>query len=145
MSSRKQSSGIVTFAAVLFALAGFFNAIHGLGAIVKKEYFAEGALLYENLQVWGWIWLIIGILQISAAYMLVGRAAAGRTLGIVLAGVSAVIAFASLGAHPLGSTLVIAVDILIIWGLTARAEMFVAGGIDDPTAPRPEPSGRPFA
>ena len=146
MSSRPPKGGIVSFAAVLFTLAGFFDAIHGLGAIFKKEYFDESALLYENLQVWGWIWLVLGLLQISAAYMIVGRASAGRTLGIVVAGISVVIAFASLGAHPLGATLVIAVDLLIIWGLTVHGDLFVPGGVgEDPRAPRPEPSGRPYA
>jgi hypothetical protein len=146
MSSRTPSSGIVSFAAVLFTLVGFLNAIHGMAAIFKKEYFDESSLLYENLQVWGWIWLVLGILQIGAAYLIVGRAASGRTLGIFLAGASVIISFASLGAHPLGSTLIIALDVLIIWGLTTRAELFVPGGIaDDPRAPRPEPSGRPYA
>jgi hypothetical protein len=144
--TEKRSTGIVTFAAVMLSLAGFFNGIHGLAAIFKKEYFNEAGLLYQNLQVWGWAWLILGVLQISAAYMLFGRASGGRTLAIFLAGVSAVVAFASMGAHPVGSILVIAMDVLVIYGLTVRADLFFAGGIDDsPIAPRAEPSGRPFA
>lgn len=146
MSSRTPKSGIVSFAAVLFTIVGFLNAIHGLAAVFKKEYLDEGSLLYENLQAWGWVWLVLGLLQLAAAYMIVGRATAGRTLGIVLAGISVVISFASLGAHPLGSTIVIAIDILIIWGLTVHGDQFVPGGIEeDASAPRPEPSGRPFA
>jgi hypothetical protein len=144
--SEKRGTGIITFAAVILSLAGLFNGINGLAAIFKKEYFVESGLLYENLQLWGWVWLILGVLQISAAYMLFGRASGGRILAIVLAAVSAVIAFATLGAHPTGSILVIAMDVLVIWGLTVRADMFVPGGIDDsPIAPRAEPSGRPFA
>jgi len=35
---------------------------------------------------------------------------------------------------------------LVIYGLTVRADRFLAGGIDDPpNAPRAEPSGRPLA
>jgi hypothetical protein len=136
----------VTFAAVLFTIAGFFHGIEGLGAIFKKEYFNEGALLYSNLQVWGWVSLILGILQISAAYLIIGRATSGRTLGIVVASISAIATFFSIEAHPLGGVLLIAIDVLIIYGLTVHADAFVPGGIDDgPTAPRPEPSGRPFA
>lgn len=146
MSSRTPKSGIVSFAAVLFTLVGFLNAIQGLAAVFKKEYLDEGSLLYENLQAWGWVWLVLGVLQLAAAYMIVGRATAGRMLGIVLAGISVVISFASLGAHPLGSTIVIAIDILIIWGLTAHGDQFVPGGIDqDASAPGREPSGRPYA
>ena len=147
MSSRKQKlPGIVTFTAVLFTLAGFFHGIQGLGAIIKKEYFDESSLLFSNLRVTGWIWLILGILQISAAYMLLGRSSGGRILAIVLASLSAIVSFFSLGAYPVWSIVVIAVDILIIYGLTVHADAFVPGGIDDsPIAPPPEPSGRPFA
>ena len=147
MSSRKpKAPGIVTFSAVLFTVAGFFHGIEGLGAIFKKEYFHESSLLFENLQVWGWASLILGVLQISAAYLLLGRATSGRTLGIVVASVSAIATFFSIEAHPLGGVIIIAVDVLIIHGLTVHADAFVPGGIDEgPTAPRPEPSGRPFA
>jgi len=67
--SEKRGTGVITFAAVMLSLAGFFNGIHGLAAIFKKEYFNEAGLLYQNLQLWGWIWLILGVLQISAAYI----------------------------------------------------------------------------
>ena len=146
MSTRRQRApGIVTFAAVLFTIAGFFHGIEGLGAIFKKEYFNESSLLYENLQVWGWVSLILGVLQISAAYLLLGRSTAGRMLGIVVASISAILTFFSIEAHPVGGILVIAVDILIIHGLTVHADAFVPGGIDEgPMAPRPETSGRPY-
>jgi len=146
MSSREQSSGVVTFAATMFALAGFFHGIQGLGAIFKKEYYNEAGLLYANLQFWGWVWLIFGILQIAAAYMIIGRASGGRTLGIVIASASALVAFLSLGAHPVASIVIIALNVLVIHGLTIRRDMFIAGGVEDtPMAPRSEPSGRPFA
>jgi hypothetical protein len=103
----------------MFGIVGFFNGIQGLSAIFKKEYFSEEALVYQNLQLWGWIWLIVGVLQIAAAISLFsGR---GRVLGIVLAAGSAVVSFTSIGAYPLWSILVIAIDILIIYGLTLQA------------------------
>jgi hypothetical protein len=131
---------------VLFTIAGFFHGIEGLGAIFKKEYFDESSLLYENLQVWGWVSLVLGVLQISAAYLLLGRSTAGRTLGIVVAATSAILTFFSIEAHPVGGILVIAVDVLIIHGLTVHADAFVPGGTDEgPMGPRPETSGRPYA
>jgi hypothetical protein len=148
MSTRRQRlPGIVSFTAVLFTLTGFFHAIQGLGALIKKEYFDESSLLYSNLQVTGWVWVILGLLQIAAAYMIVGRASGGRILGIVLASLSAVATFFTLGAYPVWSIVVIAVDLLIIYGLTVHADAFVPGGIEEGTVadPRPEPPGRPFA
>jgi hypothetical protein len=148
MSSRRQKlPGIVSFTAVLFTLTGFFHAIQGLGALVKKEYFDESTLLYSNLQVTGWVWVVLGLLQIGAAYMIIGRASGGRILGIVLASLSAVVSFFTLGASPVWSIVVIAVDLLMIYGLTVHGDAFVRGGIEEGTVadPRPEPTGRPFA
>jgi hypothetical protein len=148
MSKRRtRLPGIVGFTAVLFTISGFFHAIEGLGALIKKEYFDERGLLYSNLQVTGWIWLILGLLQIAAAYMIVGRASGGRVLGIVLASLSAVATFFTLGAYPVWSIIVIAVDVLVIYGLTVHGDAFVPGGIEEGSVadPRPEPPGRPFA
>jgi hypothetical protein len=148
MSTRRQRlPGIVSFTAVLFTISGFFHAIQGLGALIKKEYFDESSLLYSNLQVTGWVWVILGLLQIAAAYMIVGRASGGRILGIVLASLSAVVTFFTLGAYPVWSIVVIAVDVLMIYGLTVHGNAFVPGGIEEGAVadPRPEPPGRPFA
>ena len=75
--------------------------------------------VYDNLQFWGWAWLIIGVVQIGAAIMLFSGQ--GRMLGIVLAALSAVVSFTSLGASPAWSIIVIAMDVLIIHGLTVHA------------------------
>ncbi|HEY7661468.1 MAG TPA: hypothetical protein VIC58_12825 [Actinomycetota bacterium] len=145
MSSRTQRSGTVTFAAVLFTVAGFFHGIEGLQAIFKKEYFVEEGLLYENAQFWGWLLLVLGIAQISAAYLILGRATSGRTLGIIVAAAAAILSFLTLGAHPVGAIVVIAINVIIIHALTVHGDMFVPGGIEEgPMAPRPEPSGRPY-
>ena len=100
---RKKLPGIVSFTAVLFTLTGFFHAIQGLGALIKKEYFDESTL--------------------------------------------AVVTFFTLGAYPVWSIVVIAVDILIIYGLTVHGDAFVPGGIEEGTVADPmrEPPGRPFA
>src|SRR4029453_550653 len=119
MSERSGGRGWYDFAGAMFGIAGFFNGIPGLTAIFKKESFSEDALVYQNLQLWGWIWLILGVVQIGAAISLFsGR---GRVLGIVLAAGSAVVSFTSIGAYPLWAILVIAIDVLIIHGLTLHA------------------------
>jgi hypothetical protein len=116
---KERKGGWYDFAGAMFGIAGAFNSIQGLSAVIKKEYFAGGTLVYDNLQFWGWTWLVIGVLQVIAALMLL--AGQGRVLGIILAALSAVISFTSIGAYPLWSILVIALDVLIIHGLTVQA------------------------
>jgi hypothetical protein len=102
-------------AGAMLGLAGLFNGIGGLGAIFRKEHFAESALLYQDLRVWGWVWLVVGVAQLGTAIALFdGR---GRTAGMILAGVSAVVAFTSLDAAPIWSVIIIAIDVLVIHGL----------------------------
>lgn len=119
MGERK--GGWYDFAGAMFGIAGAFNSIQGLSAVIKKEYFAGGTLVYDNLQFWGWVWLVVGVLQVIAALMLL--AGRGRVLGIVLAALSAVVSFTSIGAYPLWSILVITLDVLIIHGLTVHSEV----------------------
>ena len=72
MSDRGKGGGWADLAAVLFVIGGIHNGIAGLSAIFKKEYFSESGLLDENLQTWGWVWLILGFLQLVAASLLIG-------------------------------------------------------------------------
>ena len=132
MADRSGGRGWYDFAGAMFGIVGFFNGIQGLSAIFKKEYFSEDALVYQNLQLWGWIWLILGVVQIGAAISLFSGK--GRVLGIVLAAGSAVVSFTSIGAYPLWAILVIAIDILIIHGLTLHAH---PSNVDYDTASHP--------
>jgi hypothetical protein len=114
----KQLSGWWAYAAVMMLIVGGFNLIDGIAALAQKEYFNESGLLYENLKFWGWIVLIIGIIQILVSILIFMRSTAGAVLGIIIAVVSAIFAFLSIGAYPLWSIAVLVVDGLVIYGLT---------------------------
>lgn len=113
-------SGWSMFAGVWLAVAGLFNAIDGLVALLNKEYFNAAGLVYDNLQVWGWAFLIIGIIQGLAGWLVIGRNAAGRWLGLVIAVISMMVAFFAIGGYSWWSLLIVAADAAVIWGLTAR-------------------------
>jgi len=127
MARSRGGRGWYDFAGAMLALAGLFNAIHGLGGIFRKEYLQESQLLYENLRFWGWVLLVVGVVQIGTAIALFdGR---GRVMGMVLAGLSAVVAFASLGAAPAWSIVIIAIDVLVIQGLARTPDVPVDIGM----------------
>lgn len=119
-TTKASSSGWVTFAAVLFAVAGAGNIIWGLGALGKQSAFAEGGLIYGSLQMWGWIALIWGIVVLLGAVLLFTRFASGPPLGIVLAGISAVFWFFVLPVVPIFALAAIIVDVLVIYGLSVH-------------------------
>jgi hypothetical protein len=121
---RRVGTGWATFAGVLFMVAGFWNVFAGWAALVQKEYFDETSMLYENLQLAGWVWLGVGVVQVLASYLIFMRRESGRVLGIILAALSMLVWFFSIGAYPMWAMMIVAIDALIIYGLTAHRDVF---------------------
>ena len=60
--------GLILFASVLLLVIGFFNMIYGIAAIANSHVFVANAhYVFANLRTWGWITLIISVLQLIAA------------------------------------------------------------------------------
>jgi hypothetical protein len=114
-------SGWWAFAGTMMLIVGGFNLIHGIAALVQDDYFNEGGLIYENLTFWGWWILLIGIVQLLAAFLIFARSTAGALLGIFLAAASAFLAFFAVGAYPWWALTILVVDGLVIYGLTQAA------------------------
>ena len=56
---------------VLFGIAGILNIIYGIGAIDDATFFVNDAkYILGNLHTWGWVTLIIGVIQLIAAFSL---------------------------------------------------------------------------
>jgi len=69
---------------------------------------------------WGWIHLIGGIIVFFAGFAIFRGAVWGRTVGVIIALVSATAAFAWLPFAPISAIAIIAIDIAVIWALTAH-------------------------
>ncbi len=119
MYEPERSRGWTTFAAITVGIAGGWNVIISIGALTKREYFHPSSLLYSNLSFWGVVWLFVGLLQLLTAILLARRVTAGTALAIIGASCSMLIWFFSIGAHPLSSILIIAIDFLILYAVTA--------------------------
>jgi hypothetical protein len=60
--------GLVLFASILLVVVGCFNLIYGIAAIANSHVFTANAhYVFANLRAWGWITLIIAVLQLLAA------------------------------------------------------------------------------
>ena len=115
-------SGIV-FAACVLTLIGFFHAIAGLVALFKDEYFLvgnSGLVVNVDYTTWGWVHLILGIVVGIAGAALFAGATWARIVAVLLALFSAIINLAFTSAYPIWSAIMIAVDILVIYAVTAH-------------------------
>jgi hypothetical protein len=107
-----------TFVVVLFFILGCFSLIDGLAALVTDDYFRVDELLFGDLALWGVIYLVVGALQLCAAWLIHRGSEAGALLGMTLAACSAVVALLSLGAYPIWSVIILGLDGLVIYVLT---------------------------
>lgn len=114
--------GWVFFAASMLTLTGLFQVVEGLTALFNSGYYVvgeEALLVNVDYTAWGWTHLILGVLAMGAALGLVAGQAWARVVGIVLAAVSAVVSLAFLSAYPVWAVMVIALDVLVIYGIAA--------------------------
>jgi hypothetical protein len=116
-----QRSGWVTFAGVMLLIAGVLNIIYGIGAISDSKFFVHNTkYIISNLNTWGWVTLILGVLQVLAAFSLWAGGLYGRIFGIGTAGLSSIAALLSIPAYPLWSLAIFALDIIIIHQIATR-------------------------
>jgi hypothetical protein len=114
--------GWAAFAATMVLIAGVFNVIYGLAAIVDDNYFSTSDLLFGDLSLWGWIHLILGVLQVLTAALIFAGNELGALLGIMFAGFNAIAALLAIGAYPVWSVIILVIDGLIIYALTVYGD-----------------------
>src|SRR4051812_35182814 len=114
--------GWVSFASIMLGLAGTFNVIDGIVALAKEKFYVRGAVfVFSDLRTWAWIILLLGVLQLLAAFAIFTGSQFARWFGIVAAGLNAIGQLLFMPAYPLWAISMFAVDILIIYGLAAYA------------------------
>jgi len=123
----KVRSGWATFAGIMILVVGVLNAFDGLVAIthanyIKRNFSVAGQLpITNNLKTWGWGALILGVLLILTGLGIFSGAIWARMVGIFLVSINLIFQFAYLGHYPFWSLTMIAVDILIIFGLAGAS------------------------
>jgi hypothetical protein len=110
--------GLVLFASVLLLMAGFFNMIYGIAAIARSHVFVANAhYVFANLRAWGWITLIIAVLQLLAGAGVLAGNQMARWFGVVVVGLSAIDMMFFIPAYPFWALTIIAVDVVALYGL----------------------------
>ena len=115
-----EGSGWVLFSGIMILTVAVLNIIWGIAAIGNSSFFVQDTrYIFSELNTWGWIVLIIGALQLAAAFSIWAGGTFGRWFGIAVATVNAIVALLSIPAYPFWSLAIFAVDVLVIYGLAA--------------------------
>jgi hypothetical protein len=115
--------GWVVFSGILMVMLGMFHALMGVVALFNDEYFLvarNGLVLSLDYTTWGWVHLIIGLAAVAAGFGVLVAHLWARVIGIILAMVSAVTNIVFIAASPVWSTIVIVMDVLIIYALSVH-------------------------
>jgi hypothetical protein len=123
-------TGWVVFAAVMMMLVGSLNFFYGLAAILNDDVVVvggEGAII-ADLTTWGWVALILGLIIALTGYGLIAGAEWARWTGVFIVTLNAVAQVWVFPAAPLWAFIVILLDVVIIYNLTARWDEPVSGG-----------------
>jgi hypothetical protein len=140
--------GRAIFAAVFLLIGGVLNIIYGIAAISNSKFFVHNTkYVFGDLKTWGWVTLIIGVIELLAAASLFGGGTFGRWFGIFAGSLVALDALLAIPAYPFLSLAIFALALWIIWGLVVYGEpegpvdMPAGAGMSSrssmPTAPTP--------
>jgi hypothetical protein len=112
--------GMVVFASILMGVISFFNMLYGIAAIANSHVFVANAhYVIGDLRLWGWVTLGLSVLQLVAAGgVLMGNQLA-RWFAVAVVGINAIEMMFFLPAYPFWALVIIAVDIVALWGLCA--------------------------
>ena len=120
-------TGWWVFAAILLGVSGVLNIIWGIAAIGNSHFFTANAhYIFSNLNTWGWITLIIGVVELFAAFSLFQGGGFGRVIGIIAATLAALDALLSIPAAPFWSICVFALSIIVLYELAKAPEVDLA-------------------
>jgi len=114
--------GWTAFAGFMMIMMGGWWIIGGIVAILNNQFYVvtQNWIFQFDVTTWGWVHLIIGIVILLAGFSLFSGAVWARTVGVILALVAGLAAFAWLPYYPVWAVLYIAMSVGVVWALTAH-------------------------
>ena len=116
-------AGWVTFAAVILTLLGALNLLQGFIALFDDGFFiarTEDDLFLVDYSAWGIVMLLWGALLVTAGIGVVAGKGWARWFAVLLVSVNVIAQIGFLPAYPVWSAIMILLDVLVIFALTAR-------------------------
>ncbi len=96
-------------------VAGFFNMIYGIAAIANSHVFVANAhYVIGDLRAWGWVTLIIAVLQLVAAAGILAGNQLARWFAVAVVGLNAIDMMFFIPAYPFWALVIIAVDVVAL-------------------------------
>ena len=138
---------LVTFAAIMLFLEGGFSVVWAVVAFAQPEWLLNAYSAYGfttqsgTAWAWGFLDLLVGALAVYAGVSVLRGGAFAQILGFSIAGFSAMRWFFFLPVAPVVAIIIIAIDVLVVYGLATHSEYFATlpllGAAQDATQEEP--------
>lgn len=119
-----RGTGRAVFVAILLLIVGTLNVIYGIGAIADANFWVgENHFVIGDLHTWGWVTVILGVIELLAGLSLFAGGAFGRIVGLIAASLGALGSLLAVGgAYPFWALGAFAICIICIHGLVVLGE-----------------------
>ena len=114
-----RGAGRAVFAATLLLIVGALNIIYGIGALDNAHVFVNDTrFIFSNLNTYGWVLILLGVLQLAGGVSLIAGHALGKVIGVIAGTIGAIEALIAVGgANPWWSLGIFALCIYVVHGI----------------------------
>ena len=123
--------GWTAFAAMTMIMMGCWWLTTGLVAIFEPAFYVatQDWVFKFDAKTWGGIHFLTGIVILAAGFGLFNGAVWARTIGVIMALLAGLIAFAWLPWHPVWGAIKIGISLFVMWALTVHGRDITAWGV----------------
>ncbi len=108
------------FASTVLALAGIMNVFAGIAGIERSRVLDSGGhYVFSDIRTWGWILLVLGVLELWAAFAVFVGSQFFRWFGIAAALVNALGLLLASQANSGWTLALFALDVLVVYALAS--------------------------
>lgn len=119
-----RGGGRAVFAGIVLLMVGFLNVIYGIGALDGANVLVNDTrLVIDNLNTYGWILIVLGLVQLTGGFSVMVGGTYGRVIGVVAGSIGAIWALLSVsGQNPWWSLAIFALCVWVVHGLIVYGE-----------------------
>jgi hypothetical protein len=111
----------IVFAGIMLMILGIINIIYGIAAIDRANFYVANAdFVISELRTWGWVALVLGALQVLAAFSIFNGGTYGRWFGVACASLNAIAQLLAIPGYPFLAITLFGLDVLVIYALVTH-------------------------
>jgi hypothetical protein len=115
--------GWVLFVSIIMLSSGLINIAQGLIALLDDDFYgasATGLAVDASYPAWGIALVVLGVALVVGACGVLTGYRWGRTIGVLAAGVNALVNLGFVAAYPYWTVLAVAFDVIAIYALVVH-------------------------